>query len=474
MNFNYPKKLLVFFIGVPFFVFSQTNHGFSFDNYNGIYGSTANPANSAQSKHRWHINGLSYNLLGTSDYGTINFIDSPDTPNGFNSSDFSTNVETSNNNNFLVSNSDVLLPSVLYQINEKHTIGLLLRSRAFSDYSNFNGRLWKNLSQGFEDETLENTFNIPKFNNTSQSWKEIGLNYGIVLVNSNYHFIKVGGTAKYLIGNGAVELRGDINGSYNDGVSDDLIINSGTVSYLNTFSANPNNLNETSPFIKSAFDFTKNGSGFGGDVGFVYEWRPRETNRVGVRNNSSAVNTYKLKISASILDIGAIKYEEIDNSKVRLENFNITSPTSLSKNTLNNEGFIATLKNTTEINSSPQQGKATFALPRSLNIGLDYIIFNDKNYYVNLNYVKALTTVDDKYTNTRLNLITVTPRYETQKFSAYLPITYENNTGVYFGAGFRYGPITIGSAALNSLFTNGKLNHIYFGLNLPLLEDVFR
>lgn len=469
--------ILLFVFSQSLSLFSQTGHGFSFDNYSGIYGTTTNPANTAQSKYRWHINGLSYNHMGTADFGAINYLDIEANPNGFNGINFNNNIDNSSDNNFIISDSDVMLPSVLYNINDKHAVGLILRSRAFSDYNNFNGQFFADLNNGFETAE-ESTFNST-FNNTSHYWGEIGINYGLVLVNSNYHFIKIGGTAKYLMGSQAVEARGTLAGSYTTGTTGDVAFTNVDLIYLKT--AEKDFQNESQKFYTNAFEnFGDNGSGYGGDIGIVYEWRPRETNRVNVRSNVGAVNTYKLKISASVLDIGSIKYTKSnktdpDNS-IDLQNLTIeqNSTALVSKNDINN-GLIEVLKGSPNISSNPQQGKVTFALPQSLNIGLDYIIFNDKSYYVNLNYLKSLTKSEDVYTNSRLDLITLTPRYETQKLSVYLPITYEQNSSdVYAGFGVRYGSITIGSAALSSLVMDGKMKHLYFGLNLPLFQEVFR
>jgi hypothetical protein len=471
-------QIILYVFGLPLSIYSQIGHGFSFDNYNGIYGATTNPAHTTQSKYRWHINGLSFNQTGIADFGAIDYFDIEANPNGFNGLNFSENIDQSTNANFMVSDTDVMLPSVLYNISDKHAVGLIFRSRVFSDYSNFNGQFFADLDNKFENAE-SGEFNST-FNNTSQHWKEIGLNYALVLVNSNYHFIKIGGTAKYLIGSKAVEARGTLTGNYTSGTSGDVTFTSVDLAYLNTTKDNLQNSAEK--FYSNAFgNFDNNGSGYGGDIGIVYEWRPRETNRVDVRSNAGAVNTYKLKISAAILDIGSIKYSKSNKNdpekSINQQNLIIeqNSNAAISKSDIVTDGLVAALSRNANISLNPQQGEVTFALPRSLNIGLDYIIFNDKSYYVNLNYIKSLTKNEDLYTNSRLDLITLTPRYETQKFSLYLPITYEQNSSdIYAGFGVRYGPITIGSAALSSLVMDGKMKHLYFGLNLPLFQDVFR
>ncbi|HAI44505.1 MAG TPA: hypothetical protein DCM40_43590, partial [Maribacter sp.] len=154
--------------------------------------------------------------LGISDFGAIDYFNIESNPTGFNGLNFEEHIDESSNFNFMVSDSDVMLPSVLYNINDNHAVGLILRSRSFSDYSNFNGQFFDHLYSGLENAEGGGEFNS-SFNNTTQQWKEIGLNYAFVLLNANYHFIKIGGTAKYLLGNKAVEARGTLTGNYTSG-----------------------------------------------------------------------------------------------------------------------------------------------------------------------------------------------------------------------------------------------------------------
>lgn len=470
MRINY-YYLFILVIGLPFTLIGQTFHGFSFDNYAGIYGSTINPANSVESKHRFHV-GLSYNRWNPLDFGNIDPLYVETKPNGFNGIDFTENIDNPTKENVMLSNSDIMLPSVLWGFHEKHAVGLIWRSRTFSNYQSFNGSLWSTLNG---QDPIAEVAGESTFKNTVHHWDEIGLNYALVVVNSNYHFLKFGGTIKYLSGRGGLELNGSVTTNETGET-----VNSTDFTYLNTFDNDNQNLNtsEQKLFIANAIKFpskeTITGSGIGGDLGLVYEWRPRETNRVG-RNSSSGVNVYKLRISASVLDMGSISYRKKEKD-IRLNKYKVSNPstpilttnvsdffTSLNEN--NNENTIA--------DPTIQRGAVTFALPLSLNIGLDYILFNDKNYYINLNYRTGLTKNTDQFTNTPLDLISLTPRYETRDFSAYVPISFEQNTRVYAGFGLRYKYVTIGCAAIYPYIKNNNLNHIYVGLSLPVLEEIF-
>lgn len=463
-------KVLLLLIGFPILLLSQTNHGFSFDNYSGIYGVISNPANSVDSKYTIHVNVLSYNQLGVSDIGSLTNFMVEANPNGFNGLDFSKNKGGKKSDGYSFGHSDVLLPSVSWNFHENYSIGLLSRRRTIFDYNNVDTGLLQVLNSNAEGEAIAG-FDITNgtLNNTAHSWTEVGLNLSAVLLNTNYHFVKFGGTFKYYMGNRATEIRGPINGSYG---GNDLNINSANDRLISLNTSPISGDDDTSEsFVSSAFNLNSAGSGVGGDIGIVYEWRPRETNRVDVRSNSSAVNKYKLKISASVLDVGAIEYKDAIRDSILVNNVTTIPINAIRQD---NNLISALIDNGNTINI-PRQGDVKFALPRSLHLNVDYIILNDKNYYINFNYVKGLTKTDDVYANTQMDLITVTPRYETRKLSLYLPVSYESKTGaIAAGLGARYGPVTIGAAALSSLFTDRKMHHLYLGVSIPLMKELYR
>lgn len=469
---NKYTKILVILLGLPLSLFCQSNHGFTFDNYSGIYGVISNPANSVDSKYNIHVNVLSYNQLGVSDIGNVPYLNVETAPNGFNGLEFEENLMNVDDSGYSFGHTDVLLPSVVWNFHEKYAVGLLLRSRSFFDYNNVNSSFLQGANEGLSEG--EFTFNNGALNNTAHSWAEIGLNLSAVLVNTNYHFVKFGGTFKYYFGNHASEVRGALRGD-DDGTDLTLNTNADNPFFNLNTDSKANGASDSKLFINSIMDnFRGKGSGIGGDIGIVYEWRPRETNRVDVRSNSSAVNKYKLKISASVLDIGVIKYDKATQESISINNL-LLNRNSYDKNT----GLIASITNeraSEPVTVVPEIGEAKFALPRSLHLNLDYIILNNKNYYININYIKGLTKAEDIFANTQMSLITVTPRYETRKFSVYLPVSfdYESTGSISAGLGVRYGPVTIGAAALSSMFMDGKMRHLYFGLSIPLMKELYR
>ncbi|RRQ49896.1 hypothetical protein DZC72_04740 [Maribacter algicola] len=457
--------ILSFILFLPFLALAQFGHGTVFDNYGGIYNVVQNPANSVESKYRYHINGMSYHFFNPTEIGETDFQDIIQNPNGFNALDFQEVDEKSLSlkNNSMV-DQDILLPSVLWGFSPRHAAAFLWRSRSYTDYQGYNGGLWARLTNPDYNGSIP--INTSNFNNTTHQWDEFGINYAFAAIRGNYHFLKIGGTIKYLAGRRGTEVRGSLSTDENGNIT-----GVEQLTYLNTATASlPSNATaETDAFYTHAIGFDYNGQGIGGDIGLVYEWRPRETNRVGARNSSATVNTYKLRLSAAVLDIGGIEYgkEEKDIRKMLFKfEGNSIEPD-------NTEELFQTLDgaNThTPQDERIQQGSVTFALPMSLNINADYLVLNDNKYYVNLNYVQALTSKDDEFTNTRFGMATLAPRYETSDFSASIPLAYVMETGsIHVGLAVRYKYITAGCVSL----PNMPLNHIYFGISLPVLEKVF-
>ncbi|HRO71310.1 MAG TPA: DUF5723 family protein, partial [Chitinophagaceae bacterium] len=51
-------------------------------------------------------------------------------------------------------------------------------------------------------------------------------------------------------------------------------------------------------------------TGFGGDIGFVYEYRPgHEKYKLDSNNYRRDLNKYKFRIGMALLDIGSVKYK---------------------------------------------------------------------------------------------------------------------------------------------------------------------
>ncbi|MGL4596876.1 MAG: hypothetical protein ACRCYO_05075, partial [Bacteroidia bacterium] len=109
-------------------------------------------------------------------------------------------------------------------------------------------------------------------------------------------------------------------------------------------------------------------------------------------------------------------------------------------------------------------------LPLALNVNYDYMIRN--NIYVN---ATAFTALYLRGTNGKkvheLTRLSITPRWETRWFGAWMPVSFSRLGNLTLGSGIRLGPLAIGTTnILPLLFRNAKFYtaDMYFVLKVPL------
>jgi hypothetical protein len=103
-------------------------------------------------------------------------------------------------------------------------------------------------------------------------------------------------------------------------------------------------------------------------------------------------------------------------------------------------------------------GNFKISNPTRLIINVDKNLGN--NFYINgdlsMNFYS--TSSFTKLRTRELNLITVTPRWETIGWGAYLPVQYNTQGQVWVGAAVKMGPLVIGMHNLQLLSKDPMLN----------------
>ncbi|MEN0007442.1 DUF5723 family protein [Flavobacterium nitrogenifigens] len=439
------KTLLLFcFFGSFFYARSQSYFGFRDDNYAGIQSAIFNPSNIVESKYRADVTIFSASGTGQNDLYGVNILDALDGDYDL-ATDASKTFKSNNKGNF---NVDILGPSFMLNITPVHSVALFLRVRSVTNLIGINGQL---IDEVNKDIDASNSFLITggNPNGVTNSWAEIGASYATVLLDRDDHFVKGGITLKYLMAG----VNGYINGSdvsvaFNKNNADPTLseyVSTGTI----RTAASYDYANGDDPKFDAA------SAGVGVDLGFTYEYR--------TNCHSCAGNRYKFKAAASVTDIGKVNYKNI------VENtYNITGRVTQQDIDDADDIFDFFDSNYTKI-SSKKGVKAN--LPTALHTNFDWNI--DQRFYLNLSGDFSL--VDAKKVNGTAiaNSVTFTPRFETRQFSFYVPVTYMQYSGTAIGAGFRAGPIFIGSGTLfSSLFSNNSKGcNIYAGLKLPIYQD---
>lgn len=418
---------------------AQSYIGHTTGNYSGIHGVLVNPASVVDSRFRTDINLFSVSTFAGSDYFALDLDAAFESEDGFNFRETIKRSPKDNNQFFL--NVDILGPSVMFNLDPKSSIALSSRLRVFANYNNINGMLYESLEDGFQEEE-DYDFAMQDFSGTIHAWSELGLTYGRILVNNESNLLKGGITLKYLQGGGSNFIHApSVRGMYN--AETEIIATTGSLSYGNTRG-----------FDSDDVDFSNLNSGFGGDIGLMYEFRPdRDANFI------AAERRYRLKLGISVTDIGSISYDESTVTAHNLEG-------EVDSGRFDDEDLGAVLEE--EYPGTDRVIQARISLPTALHAMADYS-FN-KVFYLNLQASMSLVSADAEQANRIINSVVATPRLESKWFSFYLPVSLRQYDGLAMGAGLRLGPLSVGSGSVisNYVSDSSKTTDVFVGLKIPV------
>ncbi|HLX91298.1 MAG TPA: DUF5723 family protein [Puia sp.] len=450
------KKTLLIAFAATFLIaaaYSQNQFdGIRSSNYLGVKGVYFNPANIADNPYKWDANLFALNA-GVGDYNV-----------SFNLGNFRTKMGNQTDSVLFGTNAkagsafagiDVLGPSFMISINKKTTIAFTTRARVMVNVHDIDGKLVSAIqaeNSGGLPYTLTSTANQSIALN---GWTDYGVSVGRVLVEEGHNFLKGGITLKYLAGISNMYTHLDrISGTVNNDAGGNYLTNASGIVQLGEGGVDLTHLNGG-----SIFQFK--GSGVGADLGAVYEYRrnmPKEK--------------YRLKISFAILDLGSIRYHANPdatggyvvnipaNQKFYLNQLKDSSLASV-KNSLNQSQYFQSL--------GSGNGSYGVSLPTTVVTSVDMNVLY--KFYVNLDTRFSLHS-SSKFANPYYqNNFTLTPRFETRGFGAYMPLNINSLTGFNAGLAFREGPFFIGSGSLlTSLLGNSKQADIYIGIHVGVLR----
>jgi len=111
----------------------------------------------------------------------------------------------------------------------------------------------------------------------------------------------------------------------------------------------------------------------------------------------------------------------------------------------------------------------TFRINNPTRLVLNVDKFIDQAFYINADISIDLSAVGgDRRTVKDLNLLTVTPRWETKKLGFYLPFYYNNRNQAWVGGAARVGPVLFGLHNWANLLSKKKSQRggLYFAITL--------
>ena len=441
---------------------AQSFPGYNTGNYTGVNGVFFNPANIADNRYHWDINLFAIDGFVGTDQGGLKF---GDFTHSFNADSLRSKLLKGHAKVNTLNAVDILGPSFMINLSPRTSIAFTTRGRVVSNAKDINGDLSNALIDA-GNSGITSPINLDMGNTISRAtgWMEIGASLGQVFSpNGSHHFFKGGITLKYLSGSADSYLTtNNIKGTL-ENIAGYAHITGQATGYI---SVNTTGEDFTQYAVSDFFKFS--GNGFGGDIGFVYEWRPdMDYSRY---TNDFFANKYKLKIGISLLDFGSIQFNKSTNEAA---NYNLNIPDGNSFNLRSVSGksvqqFIHVLNTSPYfIAGTPQNSSYTVKLPATLQGNVDWLY--NKNWGFNFAAQINLNSAGN-FNLYNFNAYSVTPRWENQLVSVDLPLSYNELTQFNAGLAFRIGPFFIGSGSIiSSIFQNSKQADIHLGLHFGLL-----
>ncbi len=453
------RIVIYFFLFSAFTAKAQSYIGFDADNFNGIHGALFNPANIADSRTKIDINLISGSLFTVNNYVEVDFWKLLTDSDEFNSTIDTETVGSDRKNNGVL-NTDILGPSALITLNKKRAIGLTTRLRGLANINTLDGEIVEFFDTGLSEQT---PIQIADINATAinNNFAEIGLTYAQVFKRDRVEFLKGGVTLKYLRGlsSASAELTDGV--AFFNPNDPDNVFTRGNGQYSLSDNIDDGNNDQVNPDDDETF--AENATGFGIDLGFVYEYRPRPRANVSRDNVKEQqiirhITTYKYKIGVSILDLGFINYRN-----QQLTNYSV-SP--LNRQDILDISSLDDFEELVTTTTSTEDFK--FSLPTRLRAEFDLKLNN--KFFLNSVANFSLIGKNASTANRYANQITISPRYESKWFSAYLPVTATQYGGVQVGLGGRLGPVVIGASGFFSRTFDNRTRafDVYAGLKIPI------
>jgi outer membrane protein OmpA-like peptidoglycan-associated protein len=371
-------------------------------------------------------------------------------------------------------NSQVDILNFAFHIKRDIAIGFGVRQRNVMNIDNVDPKLAYLAENSLNIPSLWNIdFNEKLLDIRQMSWLEYGISYGQTISDKGEHFFKAGGELKFMHGLTAAYLFTD-NFNYRLQNSDTTLRLAGDFKY--GYSKSFDLLGDTNATFKDI----RSRLGLGLDLGFVYEWRPdHEKYKYEMDNvkniQRATMNKYKLRIGASLIDLGGMRFEKGKITK----DFTVNSANAFDINTFQNGNSFADFDdiidslgkvNPTEWIVDPTTSNTFYMnTPTSFGLQVDYHIW--KVFYVNATSVLNVNFRKDASSIRVPNQFSITPSLDHSWFGIHLPVTYNKFSGVRLGAATRLGPLTIGFTDLRAPLAIGKIKggDVYLGLHVPIL-----
>ncbi len=433
----------------------QEQIGLSVENYSGISSVGLNPAWQTSNPLAWDLNLVEASqfvdnnyayLTNTHLFHTLNNTDNirvvfeEGTPR---EDEIVLDFFDTNRRKFVSVFTEVMGPSLSVRIRDYNQVGFFIKARTGVSAQRIPSELGYYAVERLDGDSII----VPQSHLSAMAWNEIGINFARKFDTYDGSF-SIGTNIKFLTGYEAVYAKNNISFEGRKISGDTIAITNPDIS----FGATNSNFNIADG---ESFRRSRNGNGFGFDLGLTYIFEGNE-------------DIYKLKLGASFIDIGNINFSR--NTGDYLISFDSTQQLVSTdyEGIENPDTLLAELSRNIYNDASAIRKANSFrmGLPAAFSLQADYMVV--PMFYINALFVQRLTN-GNNIPLERGNLLAVTPRFEHRWGAASLPISLYNYQHLNIGLSLRFAFLTIGSDDLGSLI--GKSNRFtgtdfYVGLKI--------
>jgi outer membrane protein OmpA-like peptidoglycan-associated protein len=314
--------------------------------------------------------------------------------------------------------------------------------------------------------------NNANINTRTMAWMDYGLTYSRVVYDKGDHFVKVGGTLKFLQGIAAgYAYVKDLTYKWHN--YDTLAIFNTEAKYAYSqglISSKGYPLDDVGSQVKDLFSFKYAYPSVGFDVGATYEWRPKKDKYKYQMDCEDHwrfdQNRYTLAAGFSMVDIGAIRYKKGEysgNFVADIRDWNVKT----SKYPDGLQSIDDTIRTRFTVKDDGKN-YFTMVLPTRINLFLDYNIAY--GFGVNLSGVISPNMAANRNMVHHTSAITLTPKYDHAWFGFYLPVTYDALGNISLGTTLRIGPLIVGTQDWLGFFAKKHVYNadVHIALKIPI------
>ena len=441
---SFKKYLLILFLLWYNFLVAQNYQAINGSPYAGSLAPSSNPAFIINVPYAWDITVFAVQAKQTTNAFTIE-------NHSFFSSlqDAKVTAQNGSKKRWVFANQDIRLLNTRITLNEKSAIAFGANIRNYI-YTNTSESNWQDTTRSLTDYMKINLSHVPLSGQfIGSTWAELYGTYAHTIIDDGLRILNAGITLKV---NRALAY-GYANTqqlSYTSTASG-YLLTAGSLQY--GYSSNFDDIDGNASAAANWKNFYRTTrSSISADLGLEF---------IITSNNNDEESSdylYQTKIGMSLMDIGKNKYVQ-----GRYSSYATAGLPGITDSVLENKfSNITSLKNFNDSLASISQtftqavGDFYIYQPTRLVINADQHLGN--NYFVNAEItIPLLPLVPKKLLYMRdMNLLAITPRWETKSFGAYFPVLLNTKGQVWVGGAFKAGPVLFGLHNLATLFSNNK------------------